>query len=484
MLCVPVAGSSCGVDNPLLLPADERTVDGDSADLVLVARFVQITDSHIVDTTSPARFAGAHDLVPTAWRPWESYSTQILDGIVRAANRIHASGTPVDFLIHTGDFVDNAQSNELEWFVAVMDGRELTPLSGPDDRPIESRPPPLLDPYATFQPQGLYRTGAHGDLPSIPWYGLTGNHHRFATGVFPILTSLSGQRMSPLPLRHHLGILLPSFLNPTGILAHGNVTPADPGPPRLFEPPRFVVPVLERRYFTSPEFLRAMFDTITGPAGHGFPDAERGPGWYSIAVVPGLRLIALDTSDQVRIIPTLPYSEGCISQAQMDFLRSALDASLERGEQVIVATHHPSRSLAILYGAALGPESFRDLLNRYPSMVLHIAGHTHVNRVAERGGYVEIETCSTIDPPQEGRVIEIWRDVTDDSLVIGYHMFSHLDDTLPPLGDDPLRALRLQARQLAEGNKTRAYRQKPFADPESDPRGAPSDREGQIRLKR
>ena len=122
MLCVPVAGSSCGVDNPLLLPADERTVDGDSADLVLVARFVQITDSHIVDTTSPARFAGAHDLVPTAWRPWESYSTQILDGIVRAANRIHASGTPVDFLIHTGDFVDNAQSNELEWFVAVMDG--------------------------------------------------------------------------------------------------------------------------------------------------------------------------------------------------------------------------------------------------------------------------------------------------------------------------------------------------------------------------
>ena len=61
------------------------------ADLVLVARFAQLTDTHVVDEESPARFAGAHALTDAAWRPHEAYSTQLLDGMLRAVNRIHAS---------------------------------------------------------------------------------------------------------------------------------------------------------------------------------------------------------------------------------------------------------------------------------------------------------------------------------------------------------------------------------------------------------
>lgn len=477
--------AGCGVqtDNPLLLPADRNT-PADTSSLTLVARIVQITDTHVVDAESPARFAGAHDLVYSAWRPWEAYSTQLLDGIVRMTNRIHASGQRIDFVMHTGDACDNAQSNELEWFLGIMDGRAITPLSGPDDRPAEARPIPTLDPYATFQPQGLYRTGVHGDLPSIPWYTLVGNHDAYAIGVFPIVTWPDGSRSAPLPLNQRPGILLPNVFDPIGSWSHGNVTPANPGPPCLLTLPSYVAPNPERAYFDKHEYIHALSDTATGPAGHGFQAGENAPTWYSLSPVPGLRLIGLDTSDVPAPIPGLPYSEGCIPETQRAFLQSELNAARQRGELVVVATHHPSRTLDVPSGSVLSPAEFRNILSACPNVVLHLAGHTHENRVAQRDGYVEIETCSTLDLPQEGRVVEIWRDAVDGSVAIGYRTFSDTDDTLPPLGDDPLRAMRQQARAIAESNAALVIQQRPTDSADANPQGSPSDRTGVVHLPR
>jgi 3',5'-cyclic AMP phosphodiesterase CpdA len=486
LLAALLAGCGTGADNALLLPADSSSPP-DTSRLTLVARIVQITDTHAVDAESPARFAGAHDFVYSAWRPWEMYSTQILDGIVRTANRIHASGQRIDFAIHTGDACDNVQSNELGWFLSVMDGGLVNPLSGPDDRPNDARPPLALDPYAPFDAQGFYRQGVQGDLPSIPWYALLGNHDTFAIGNFPIVESPDGVRVAPLPLSCRPGILLPNVLDPTGSWSHGNVTPANPGPPAFLTLPSYVTPNTERAYFSKREFVHSLFGTATGPAGHGFQDPDSGPTWYSVSPLPGLRLIALDTADVPGAIPTLPYSEGCISEAQREFLLGELDAASGRGELVILATHHPSRALVPGYGSALAPQDLRDMLNAYPNVVLHIAGHTHENRVAQRGGYVEIETCSTLDLPQEGRVIEVRRDNTDGSVLIGYRMFSHIDDTLPPLGDDPLRAMREQARAIAEKDGSEAqWRPRPAddADAQLGSEGSLADRAGVIRLTR
>jgi 3',5'-cyclic AMP phosphodiesterase CpdA len=174
-LLLPVLPAGCQVDPGSLLPA-EQGQDQSPEGLRLVARFAHITDTHLNDTLSPARFAGAHALTRSAWRPYEAYSTQLMDGLIRAVNRIHASGTRVDFLLHTGDAGEQAQSNELQWLVQIMDGGLINPLSGPDDRRADQRPPPELDPYAVFVAEGLYRTGAHGDAPTIPWYTLFGNH--------------------------------------------------------------------------------------------------------------------------------------------------------------------------------------------------------------------------------------------------------------------------------------------------------------------
>lgn len=461
----------------------------------LIVRFVQISDAQVVDSLSPARWAGAHEVVSSAWRPYEAYSGQLLDGIVRVTNRIHASGTPVDFVLCTGDVCDNAQSNELHWFLDIMDGRSVNPLSGPDDRDAAARPPTLLDPYAGFQPQGLYQQGVHGDLASVPWYALIGNHDVYAIGVFPIVDLEDGRRVSPLPLSCRPGLLLPNVFDPVGSLAWGNVTPAEPGPPRLLEPPSYVSPNPDRRYINRAEIMEALAATGTDPPGHGLAGAGA-PGWYSLSPVPGLRLIALDTAEGIDLVTGRPSSEGAISEEQVNFLRDEIDAAQARGEWVIVATHHPSETLALLQRTEITARGFRDLLNSRRNVLLHICGHRHFNRVAQRGGYVELETCSTLDWPQQARLVEIWReepepsdgdeqvaDAPKASIVIAYRTFSHLDDSYPPLGPDPLRPLREQAYTMAGGSLPLSTAQKQFVASEG-PAGEVSDRQGEIRLTR
>lgn len=483
-----VLGSSCQPDPATLLAGGERSAP-DRPGMVLVARLVHVTDSHATDSLSPGRFAGAHDLVPTAWRAWESYSTQIFDGIIRTANRIHASGTTIDFLLHTGDACDNDQANELAWFTAIMDGGAVNPLSGPDDRQPDAKPATLLDPYATFEAQGVYQQGVHGDLPSIPWYGLMGNHDALAIGTFPITTDILGRVLAPLPLPIRPGLFLPRYLDPTGDVVYGPVSPANPGPPGLFETPVSVTPNEERAYLRPGQFVQALQAGSTQPPGHGFAASGDRP-YYSVSPMPGLRLIGLYTSDIGFALHGLPYERGSISAAQIDWLRSELEAATAAGEMVIVATHHPSRRLETMYGSVVGPDEFRALLNQYPAVVLHLAGHEHENRVAVRDNYLEIETCSTIDWPQEARLIEIWRDSADGSVFVSYGMFSHVDDRWPALGDDPLWPLREQALSMAGGMSaatqriiSNGFKGKGIPRDPAKFAGSETDRQGVIRIR-
>lgn len=451
-----LAGLGCdGHLESLLPPRDSGPVD--SGGVTLVARFVHISDTHVMDDESPARFAGAHLITPSAWRPYEAYSAQLLDGILRATNRMHAAGRNIDFLVHTGDACDNAQSNELTWFVALLAGGPLDPRTGPDDRSPDERPDPERDPHAPFVAQGLYRQGVHGDLPTIPWYFVLGNHDVNAIGVFPIFVDAAGHRTAPLPLDWRPGLVLPTQLDPLADRAYGNVTPAEPGPPCLLETPRPVVPNATRAYASKGEFLSTMAASAASP----------GSAWYSLTPAPGVRLVGLDTTDAATKWPGGFYMEGALSPAQIEFLKTELQEAVERGEWVIVATHHPSAALSPALGSAVTGPQFRAVLRACPNVVLHLAGHRHRNLVTDYGGYLEIETCSTLDAPQEGRVIELWGDNTTGGIAIAYNMFSHLDEDLPPLGDDPLRRLREDARALANaGARAKASR---AAETSADP---------------
>jgi len=480
--------AGCGVLPGRVLPNESaQPVDADRFELL--TRFVHITDAQIIDEESPGRLTAAAAFSRNAWRPHEAYSAQLLDGIIRTINKMHVAKHRIDFVIHTGDAVDNAQLNELNWFITIFNGGRIDPRTGPDDRDPALQSDPLLDPHHPFDAQGLYRYGIHGEEPTIPWYSLFGNHDRFAAGVFPIVTDTFGRRTSPLPLENRIGFTFPVVLDPTGRLSWAPITPANPGPPPQISLPVLVEPNSERRFITDRDFIEAHLEGAGEPPGHGFDVKHLDRTWYSVSPVPGLRLIALNSASPLIEQPTLVYSEGAISVPQVLFLGRELERAQTLGECVIVATHHPSGALQLASGTALTPRSIRKLLNDYPCVKLHIAGHWHENLVIDRGGYIEIVTSSILDPPQQGRIIEIWRssEPRDMSLTRGsrgrssrseaaprvkdsaradlqaegeeselrYWMFSHLDEINPPddshadLFDDPLMPMRRIAAELA-----------------------------------
>ncbi len=412
----------------------------------LLARFAHISDAQIIDEQSPARVPQADDLVTAAWRPHEAYSTQLLDGMIRAINRQHEQSGALDFVIHTGDATDNNQANECRWFVDLFDGLPIDPLTGPDDRASGDVPAPELDPHAPFTPAGLYRTGLHGPLPSIPWYAVIGNHDRFAIGVFPILEYTGAARLAPLPFVYQFVLFYPVFLNPEADQANGPISPAHPGPLALLNLPQFVEPNPQRRYLSTVETIAAHFDTLTDPPGHGFVDAQSEQSWYSVSPVDGLRLIVLDTARPRSVAPMLPHHNGTLSAEQFDFLATELQRAEEADEWVIVAVHHPSADL-VQSGTETTPMQLRTLLSSHPNVVLHLVGHFHRHRVFDRDGYLEIETGAIIDYPQEGRIIEIWRSAAADEVLLRYYLLSPL--TVDEAERDPLYELRRRAFELA-----------------------------------
>lgn len=455
LLTIAAVSPGCGSAPGSILP-DENTTPIDETTHTLIARFVHITDAQLIDEESPGRLTVFGNVSTSAWRPHEAYSTHLLDGTIRAVNQTHAAGTQIDFLIHTGDATDNLQRNELNWFITCFDGGTINPLTGPDDRNPADIPDPSLDPHASFEAQGLYRQNVHGPLPSIPWYSLVGNHDVFAVGVFPIVALPGFGRIAPLP-GNHLPLFHPTYLNPIGSVGWAPITPANPGPPADVNFPTYVTPNPQRAYVTLSGFIDAHFDTQTQPPGHGF--SPGGPPWYEAQVAEGVTLIGLNTSDAPHALPEISYADGVISTAQVAALRRMLDSATTRGDTIIVATHHPSFTLDPTLGSALLEESFVSLLSEYENVALHLAGHIHRNVVIQRPGYIEMITGAILDPPHDGRTIELWRD-SAGVMDVRYRAISHLDEIAPidhahnALFVDPLRALREIAEDLSSGRIT------------------------------
>jgi hypothetical protein len=445
---------ACGGNDPAVLAPvvmDEPVPSG----FTLLARLAHLSDAQAIDEESPARFAPLDGVVAPAWRPQEAYSVQLLEGMIRAVNREHRSGRRVDFVLHTADAADNNQLNEWRWFLQAFDGGIIDPLSGTDDRVQANLPAAQLDPHRPFAAEGLYRQGLHGQLPTIPWYSVLGNHDHFALGNFQIFELPGGKRIAPVPVPLILGALFPTALDPTGTIGFGLVSPAHPGPPpSVLNLGRLAAGNADRHYCTTREILELHQQTATTPAGHGFDSSAPQRSWYSAAPVPGLRLIVLDTSRPAHQLPGLPYVAGSIQADQVAFLKQELELAEQRGEWIIVASHHPSQDLATILGTALTAAELRDLLSGHEGVLLHLVGHTHRNRVADQGVYLEIETGSTLDWPQEGRIIELWESPAGDEVLVRYRMLSHMPDA--QADRDELFDLRAEALALALQDAPRA----------------------------
>ena len=454
--------------------AESPGVVGDA--LLTVA---QVSDLHLCDAQSPARAelldrwadpdSPIRDEIGEVgtYRAQELLTAQVADAMVRAVNGVThgpVAGAPLDLTVVTGDNTDNAQANELTWYLAILEGGSVRPDSGDlarwegvadgvtvDERfwHPETDGPDL--PHGRFGfprvPGLLTAARAPFDTSGLrmPWLAVHGNHDRLLQGTVPAaghLRAASTGHIKPIAVPEHwtidgvkklidgLNACEPSALEALSGMRNRRVTP-DPG----------------RRIVSRAEFIGAHFGPDSAPPGHGFSGANRDSGdAYYRHDHGGVTVLVLDTVNEHG------GWQGSIDLDQLAWLDAQLVAADAERRYVVLASHHPLRNLTngIVPDAAtprvLGAQ-LAAVIDTHPCVVLWLNGHTHRVEATPHTRWWEVTAPSLIDWPQQGRIVEILR--APGTLTIAATMVDHAG---PPAWDgtvDDPGSMASLARELA-----------------------------------
>ncbi|RXS88079.1 TIGR03767 family metallophosphoesterase [Streptomyces sp. TM32] len=465
-----------------------------------LASFVQFTDLHLVDVQSPLRYEYLRAETASAWRPQEALSVAGVVSLIERVNALPggpATGTPLSFVMTTGDNTDNNSKLELEWFLTAMSGGRITPNSG-DPRRYEGVQDSGLALY--WQPDSALRDAdkkrgfphLHGFLQAairtvhspglrLPWYSTVGNHDSLPGGCYapgdPFWTEIAtgGRKLETLPAAEAAKVwkAVKEGLDPKGADFKRLLTSHR-------KQARSVTPDARRAPFTRAEYLRAHLDpahTGPGPHGHGYTAAALSEDrlYYTFKISDDVLGISLDTTD-----PGGHYT-GSVGDAQLSWLEGVLKKN-EKGDKqhVLVFSHHtgktmnntrpdPARPHEKRHG---GPELI-EVLAAHPRVVGWINGHSHKNEIIAHGSFWEISTASHIDFPQLARVIELV-DNHDGTL----SLFATLVESAAPH--------RTDFTDLSQTGLAALYRELSFNAPEArtDLAGTARDRNVELLLKR
>ncbi|MCZ7584064.1 MAG: hypothetical protein M5R36_12400 [Deltaproteobacteria bacterium] len=146
------------------------TRDPDGADPLSAAYFLSIADPQLVDEESPTRLTFLDDwwvlfgAFESVFRPQEDLTPHQFNAMIRTANRLQSDyGRDFDLALVLGDGTDNAQFNELQLMIDLLDGTGV--LAGDEGwaRPDSGFP----------RPQSRHRT-----QPRRAEFRLAGNRRR------------------------------------------------------------------------------------------------------------------------------------------------------------------------------------------------------------------------------------------------------------------------------------------------------------------
>ncbi|MCP4675110.1 MAG: hypothetical protein GY854_06315 [Deltaproteobacteria bacterium] len=420
-----------------------------------IAYFWHVTDSQIVDEESPARLINGEVVSQSAYRNQESWSVHFLEATIRTGNDL-ARFRAFDFAVLTGDMIDNIQRNEQEWFIRIMEGELVNPDSGDDDDPI---PGEGNDQHDSFMAEGFAR--------QIPWYTVLGNHDELIQGNFDGLSAVIVAKPTGTVVSALSAAVIPTCLDEP-FFGNESLTPKRCYMPhKSYFNKKSVVADPERAYISRKEWIESFFGTETIPDGHGLTqdNIDSKTGYYAVdGVVPGVPsiLIVLSTvSSQL--------ADGTIGAPQLDWLKEQLNTAEAAGKMVIVASHHPLRTMAN------NAQTLTNIFNDHANVVMYVNGHTHENRIhahpAPTGqspeyGFWEIETSAIVDWPGQTRLIEIVdnRDGTGDIYC------TMLDYQVPP------------DMALLKGGRFYALYDLQGGGGGTEPNGAPEDRNVRLRM--
>jgi metallophosphoesterase (TIGR03767 family) len=453
--------------------------------------FVHVTDLHLQDHQSPGRFefvdrfygpAPLHLLAP-AYRPQEFMQPHSCEAMIRTINTLDTSpvtGTPLGFVLCTGDLADNAQLNELEWAIRLFEGGPFMPRSGgPENQGVAStawgdtsywHPDTYDDDYKRRwgfpSYPGLIEQAYEGFMAEgirLPWIACPGNHDALIQGTALITPAFEkivtgGDKVWSLPpdfdILGHLGRYI---TEPESFLA---------GPTKPVPSDR------QRRNFTRSEFIQRLLTAGGTPVGHGLSglNAVERTTYYVDDSNPATRLIVLDTVNRGG------NYHGSLGARQLGWLEARLTEVHSRhidsfgrlvqttapDRLVVLCSHHGIDSLVndmVTVGhetdlpRVLGPE-LEALLHRFPNVVLWVNGHTHRNTVAARrddlgrtAGFWEVTTCSLFDWPCQARLVEVVSNNNGTLSIFG----TMIDHAAPPDPESVDGLLRIAAvhRELA-----------------------------------
>jgi metallophosphoesterase (TIGR03768 family) len=428
-----------------------------SPNAALLLSFFAITDVHIADKESPAQPlyyewsqpAGSTTLNSSAYSPVMLASTHVLDAAIQTINAVHKKA-PLDFGIGLGDAVNNAQYNELRWYIDVIDGKVITPSSGAH---IGAD---TIDYQKQYQAVGLDK--------SIPWYQVLGNHDEIWMGTIYEYEKTLAARTSNTVLNMGNSNDPEQSIHTTGFYA-GVIDGSDPlgavilsGPEHDFPVPPTVAADPDRRSLstltdTGTNWIKEFFTTTSNPVGHGFNhvDPAMGSDFACYSFVPKtnipIKIIVLDDTCKGPGQPN--YAAGSLDQVRLDWLKSELQAGQDNNQLMIIAAHIPFNVYKNLVtdpaqvasnppvmnlfipapyrGATsvVSDSSLRAVLQNYPNLIMWIAGHRHMNTVTPQihptdptRSFWEVETSSLRDFPQQFRTFRMYRNTNNTVSII------------------------------------------------------------------
>ncbi|MEA3143916.1 MAG: hypothetical protein QOG31_1240 [Thermoplasmata archaeon] len=414
LLAAALAGVALQSDAPGTVTREDLATAGSLEGAHRLVRFVQVTDIHLLDDDAPfplrqEQLDARGPPFNAAQRPQEEYTDEVLAAAVQAINGQHAQ-EPLDFVLFTGDSIDNALENELMRFLDVVQGTTTAagPASGlacqPDGQSADTADASHdIANQCTSLPAGLAHPGLAAGLP---WYQVLGNHDKLIQGNLAVLPSF--QQVAAQDGRHFLapgefvGLHFPNGTAcPAAGAGHGFGLAGD----RLCDGD----PANDGYYAFSAGSVRfVVLDTVNAGTADNLPVDQLGAGATAAQLFGG-------------------HADGTLDAAQKAWLDGEVAAHPD--QLVIVASHHTLSNFAqptvrrCLLGTCIdSPQSApgepplatqlaEDLAAR-PNVVAWLGGHSHRDHIEPRGGsaggFWSIETAGLIDAPQEARIVEVW----------------------------------------------------------------------------
>ena len=452
---IPTKPNELGWRDAVLVQGDAHIGEKPKGEALAV--LVHLSDLHVCDAESPARieyldryadadspYRGELGHIGT-YRANEILTTQVLTAMVDSINEIESApltGAKIDAVVITGDMTDNAQANETEWYLKVLNGGEVQAASGNAEKSewVGSSHVPFDKKY--WHPDGA-PNGIQEDDPTrlfgfpkvlglaeaakvkfvsqglnLPWYAIYGNHDLLLQGTVAanenlLALSTGDERIVGLPADFEIAKVKPSFAEVGPVWYPASET----------APKQKITSDKKRRFNDASEFAKAHLAT----GDHGFTEWNvQTNRAYWTKDLDQITLISLDTVN--------PWGgwQGSIDEQQLLWVEELLKKNKNR--YVVILSHHPSftwindfspegASRRVLF------DEFMQLLEQHKNVIAWIAGHVHYHWAkfldrSDGSKILHLTTSSQIDWPQQARVIEFVKEA-DGKIAIAATAIDH-----------------------------------------------------------